>query len=295
MRFVKYFIVAVLLTASTALWGQASSSDALSFTREDYSPVLAGTAGAAVASVNTAPWAAFRSAAVAPFSFNETMVAASYSVRGEYTDVAAAFTSVTDDVYSFSLGAAYRMGAEIAGYKVNDITIAGGAAYKFGDYFSVGANARYARQNLTEQVGYNGLSADLSLYTRPASWLSIIAGASTFGTAVTSASGSTYSQPAFAYAGAGVELDFYPYGTLGIDASADYYLSGQFAAAGGLRYEYGEWIHVSAGYRYAKNACVYPSCIAAGVGFTFEHIGIDLTYRRLAGENLLGASVCFVF
>ena len=72
-----------------------------------------------------------------------------------------------------------------------------------------------------------------------------------------------------------------------MQADADYYLAGAFAAAVGASYTYDDMISVRAGYR-AGAESVIPSFMSLGAGVEFAGVKLDLAYLLGVGDSYLG-------
>ena len=280
MKRLILFLIALCPLAAFAQGG----SEALPFVRTDIGPILTGTAGAAVASQEAGPWSAFHSAAAITMSESQTIAGLDVHLIGTFAGGGAAFSFKPADNLGVAIGAMYQSGDKIGDYRTSDFLVSAGAGFKVSEAVSVGANARFARQSLTQDVSYSGVGLDLSVMGRLNERMSAIAGVSSLGGKVTSASGTKYSQPANVYAGieAGTEI---MEGVLSADAMAEYYFSGSYAAAAGVSYVYQEALSVHLGYRYASQWCVMPSRFAAGVGYSFGSISLDASFVRMTSQN----------
>ena len=277
------------LAASFSLFAQGT--DALPFTRIDRSPVLSGTAGAAITSSGDLAWTAFRNASVIPFASSKMDVAAGFQLwapqTAKSTNLQAGAAYRFTDKMGLSLGVAYQRGlsyepvddngAASGSYTPSDLVAALGFGIGFGEHFSLGVNARLARQALSPKDSFTGFSGDVMLLYSPLEALRLTAGVSTLGNSITSATRKAFPQPAHALVGAGYELGF---GTSKLDAhlSGEYYFSGNFGVAAGLQYSWNDMVFVRAGYRFASEYCVIPSHLALGIGAKFAGVHIDLSY-----------------
>lgn len=286
-------MLAVIALCPFAAHAQGGS-EALPFVRTDLGPMLTGAAGAAVASPEAGPWSAFRSAAAIPMSETVTSAGIDGRIFGALPGGAAAISVKPTDNIGFAIGLMYQSGDKISDYRTSDVLMSAGAGIGISEVLSVGLNARFARQNLTEGVAYKGMSMDLSVMGRFSESVSAIAGLSTLGGKVTSASGTQYSQPANAYAGAEFRMDILD-GVLCADAMAEYYFSGSCAAAVGAVYTYQETVTLRGGFRYASQWCVMPTLASIGAGYSYENISIDLSYQRISSANVLALGISFKF
>lgn len=285
----KRLILFLLALCPLAAFAQGGS-EALPFVRTDLGPVLTGTAGAAVASQEVGPWSAFRSAAAIPMSEGLSCAGLDFRVDGTFPGGAAAFTFKPMDKLGVAIGAMYQSGDKIGDYRTNDIMLSAGAGFSLSENLAVGANARFAKQRLTADISYSGLSLDLSVMGKFNDALGAIAGVSSLGGKVTSASGTQYSQPANVYAGIDAGMQILD-GTLSADAMAEYYFSGSYAAAAGVSYVYQEALSVRLGFRYASQWCVMPTRLAAGVGYKFGDISFDASFVRMSSQNIIALGI----
>ena len=284
-----------------------AQGDALPMTRIERDPAAAGMAGASMASTSSssAAWSAFRNGALLPFARMECFSAgANYQIwspdlaKTTHINVGAAYK--LSDRFGFSLGFASQSGEAYdvfnadgtpAGcYYPKDMILAFGAGFAVTDQLSVGVNARYARQNLSDDVSYNGTSGDLYILYRPAEALNLTAGVSTLGTKITSASGNSFSQPASVMLAGSYGLDLLD-GTFSVEPNlaADYYFSGNWAAAAGAELGFKNIVFARAGYRLASKEAVIPSHASVGVGLQLKGVRLDaawLTASKALGNTL---------
>jgi len=287
----------IILTAIAFLLADVTASaqgEALGFTRTDLSPVLQGTAGAAI-SADNGPWSAFGAAASGAYMDKKISAGAGFqALSGNLLFNAAAGVALSDKMAVY-VGGLYNAGAVVADYRTNYMVASAGFGMGITDKFSVGANVRFAGQNLTPTNKYSGVSLDLSVRDRILDNLAVIAGVSTLGGKVTSTSGETYPQPARAYAGADFSAALESIGTLCLDAMGEYYFSGNYAAAAGLRLGFMEYFNLRAGYRHASSSCVLPSYFAIGGGASVAGFNIDVTYMKYPGDNAVGLGMSYAF
>ena len=286
----KKLILILIALCPLAAYAQGGS-EALPFIRTDLGPVLTGTAGAAVASTEAGPWSAFRSAAAIPMSDGLSCAGLDFRVDGTFPGGAAAFTFKPVEKLGVAIGAMYQSGDKIGDYRTAEVLLSAGAGFAVTDGLSVGANARFAKQNLTADVAYSGLSLDFSVLGRLGESGSAIAGVSSLGGKVKSASGTQYSQPANAYAGVEWGTSVAEVNILA-DAMAEYYFSGSYAAAAGVSFKY-SGLAARLGYRYASPACIMPTRFAAGLGYSFESISVDVSFVRMSTRNIVALGIVY--
>ncbi|MBO4341117.1 MAG: hypothetical protein J5835_06785 [Bacteroidales bacterium] len=277
----------------TVLSAQGSSS-ALPFTRIDVGPVLTGTAGAAV-TADAGAWSAFRGAASGAFMEDTATLGAGYRYYGGDSRMSAAFGySLMDNAAVFG-GVSYIAGPKVGDYRTNDMLLGAGFGYGLSERLSVGVNVRFARQALTKDVAYSAASVDVSFADKLSDNLTLAGGVSTIGGKVKSAAGDSYSQPANVYAGAGYMMEAGSDATLNIDASAEYYFQGSYAASAGLRYSYGDFLNLRAGYRFASESCVVPSHLAFGAGAVSSGMAVDLSCMLFPSATVIAVGVGYAF
>lgn len=271
-----------------------AQGEALSFTRIEVSPVLQGTAGAAIA-VQDGPWSAFRAAAAGAYMDKKVSAGAGFRfLSGDLLFNGAAGFALSDNMAVY-VGGLYNAGAVVSDYRTNFMVLAAGFGFGITDGLSVGANLRYARQSLTQENNYGGVSLDLSVRGTVSDIFALIGGVSTLGGKVTSASGDSYPQPAHVFAGADYSAEVADLGVLCLDAMGEYYFSGNYAAAAGLRLGFLEYFNLMAGYRYASSASVLPSYFAAGGGAAVAGFKIDVTYMKYPSGNGVGLGLSYAF
>ena len=182
----------------------------------------------------------------------------------------------------------YQMGEEFAltdgsFYMPSDLVVGLGAGVAFTDYLSIGVNAKYARQGLTKEVAYQAFAADAFLMFNMEGFRAA-AGVASVGTPVKAAGGKSYALPAAAKIGAGYGFKF----GLSLQADADIYFAGGFAAAGGVQYAWKDMLFARVGYHYGSDAAPVPSYLALGLGVKFIGIHLDVSY--LTASKALGNS-----
>lgn len=287
----------LILTACALIlssFGAKAQGEALVFTRTEISPVLQGTAGAAIAADN-GPWNAFRGAAAGAYMDKKVSAGAGFRYfSGDLLFGGAAGLALTDRMALY-LGGVYNAGATVADYRTNNMVLSAGFGFGITDALSAGANLRYARQSLTAENSYGGVSLDLSVRDRITDDIAVIAGISTLGGKVVSVSGDSYPQPAHVFIGADYASEIEALGTLHIDAMGEYYFSRNYAAAAGLRLAFLEYFNLRAGYRYASSVCALPSYFAVGVGVSVAGFNIDVTYMKYPSDNVVGLGVSYAF
>ena len=190
--------------------------------------------------------------------------------------------------FGLGLTAGYQMGEDFAlpdgSFFMPSELLAGlGAGFAFADFLSIGVNAKYARQRLTNEVAYQAFAADAFLLFKMAGFKAT-AGVASLGTPVKTASGSSYALPSSAKIGAG-----YGFGIgLSLQADADIYFDGGFSVAGGVQYAWKDMLFARAGYHYGSATSPVPSFVALGLGVKFVGFHLDVSY--LTASQALGNS-----
>lgn len=269
-------------------------ADALPFVRTDFGPTLTGTAGAAVATAEAGPWGVFRGAAAMAFPGSPNGAAGEFRMSDGNLGFSGAAMAKLGGKMGLGFGLSYLGGDMIGDHRTSSFLLSSGFAYGLTESISLGVNARFARQSLTESVSYNGVNLDINAMARIGSSVTATAGLSALGSKVTSASGTAYGQPANVYAG--VE---YVYGfdsnKLALDAMAEYYFSGNFGAAIGASFTYDGMVSVRAGYRFASEWCVLPSHFAAGLEGKFNSFSVSASLAKMPSAYIVCIGAGFSF
>ena len=269
-------------------------ADALPFVRTDFGPILTGTAGAAVASAEAGPWGIFRGASAMAFPGSPQGVAGELRITDGNTGFSGAALVKPVKKLGIGVGASYLGGDVIGDFKTHSFLLCTGIAYGITDNLSVGINTRFANQSLTETISYKGTSVDLNVLAKVAYGLTVTAGLSALGSSVESASGTKYSQPANAYAGAEYVLGLES-SKLALDAMGEYYFSGNYGAAIGAAFTYNSMVTVRAGYRYASEWCVVPSHFAAGLEGRLGGFSLGVSFAKMPVSNIICISAGYSF
>ena len=269
-------------------------ADALPFVRTDFGPALTGTAGAAVANAEAGPWSAFRSAAAMAFPGSLQGAAGEFRMSDGNAGFSAAAMAKLGGKLGLGFGLSYLGGDKIGDYRTNNFLLSTAFAYSITDSFSLGANLRFARQNLMESVSYNGVSLDINALARLGNVATATVGLSALGNTVESASGTAYAQPTNVYAGAEYVYGF-DSNKLAVDAMAEYYISGNFGAAVGASFTYDGMVTARAGYRYASQGCVLPSHFSLGLEGRFGGFAVNASFSKMPTFNIFCAGAGFYF
>lgn len=177
---------------------------------------------------------------------------------------------------SFSIDGMYGIGNDYG-----QMNIGLGAGYRMTDFLAARINLRYLSENLTPEVSYGALGADVAvdclLPITDNGKIAAELGVFSVGSKVTSASGIKYSLPSSAKIGAGYIHDIDDRNSIKVLAEADYYFHNAIGAALGAEAKIADMISVRAGYRYGAEY-VIPSFASVGVGAKFAGIKIDAAY-----------------
>ncbi len=269
-------------------------ADALPFVRTDFGPALTGTAGAAVASAEAGPWSAFRGAVAMAFPGSLQGAAGEFRLTDGNAGFSAAGMAKLAGKIGLGFGLSYLGGDKIGDYRTNNFLLSTAFAYSITDSFSLGANLRFARQNLMESVSYNGVSLDLNALAKIGYSVTATFGLSALGNTVESASGTAYAQPANVYAGAEYVYGF-ENNKLAVDAMAEYYFSGNYGAAVGASFTYDGMVTARAGYRYASQGCVLPSLFSLGLEGRLGSFAVNASFSKMPTFNIFCAGAGFYF
>lgn len=269
-------------------------ADALPFVRTDFGPALTGTAGAAVATAEAGPWGVFRGAAAMAFPGCLQGGAGEFRMSNGNAGFSGAAMAKLGGKLGLGFGLSYLGGDKIGDYRTNNFLLSGAFAYGLTDNISLGANLRYARQNLMESISYNGVSLDINALAKLADAVTATVGLSALGSSVKSASGTAYRQPANIYAGAEYVYGF-DSNKFSLDAMAEYYFSGNFGAAIGASFTYDSMVTIRGGYRYASEGCVLPSHFAAGLEGRLGSFSINASFSKMPTFNIICAGAGFYF
>ena len=263
---------------------------ALGFTRIDRNPRTSALAGAGMASARSSAYAAFGNAAQLGFLPGRGDVGLGVQLweMSNEVDKTANFNAAAGfrfGHFALALGGAYQLGVPQGFFTPADGLVSLGLAYNILDVVSVGVNARYALQSLTQEYRINGFSMDLSVLGRISPAVSVAVAVGTIGNAIASSTGSS-KQPAYLRGGAAWNLDPAPKHAVELMLDAEYNFDGSFAADLAAEYVYNHTIFARAGYRLASKLALIPSHLALGVGVRFVGFRAEVSY--LTASPVLG-------
>lgn len=266
------------------------NAQALPFTAADYDPTTLATGGASLTNISTASHAAFSNPAAMAFYDGTLDVSAGYtswqpkSVRTSVINAGATYkiSSKFGVALGFSRGAYPEYtdtdltGYETDSFKPSCMQVGLGLGWRILPFLSVGANVGYASEKLTSDVTYGAVDLDIYAMAKFGGFKATL-GISETGGKVKSDSGDAFQLPSSANLGIGYEIAPGKNHDIDVRADAQYYLTGDFAAAVGAVYTYDNMISVRAGYRYGGES-VIPSFASVGAGIRFFGVKLDLAY-----------------
>ena len=290
----KTIIIVVSILAGITARAQGGA-DALPFVRTDFGPALTGTAGAAVATAEAGPWGVFRNASAMAFPGCLQGVAGEFRITdGNAGFSGAGMAKLMNNKLCMGAGISYLGGDTIGDYRTHNFMLSSGFAYGLTESLSLGVNARFANQSLTESISYKGVSFDFNALAKVADAMTVTLGLSALGNKVESASGTAYAQPANVYAGAEYVYGF-ENNKLAVDAMAEYYFSGNYGAAVGASFTYDGMVTARAGYRFAGEGCVLPSHFSLGLEGRLGSFAVNASFSKMPTFNIFCAGAGFYF
>lgn len=272
-------------------------------------PAKLAAGGAGYASASPSAYGAFSNPSAIPFYGKTADIAAGYQYwqpAGMSTHVfsAAGTWNVHD---RFGVTAAFARGQGKAYDIVDENNVSQGSftpsetqaalgfSWRFLPELALGASLQYAGTSLAEGHSYSAVAADLSVMAR-FSDVSVAAGLSSLGSAVTSVSGEKFSLPASFILGAAYSFRPGEKHEAELLADMNVFFSGAFSAAAGVRYTYDDLISARVGYHHG--AAVIPSFFSLGLGIKCEGVHFDLSYLAGGADSplnslSLGIGYCF--
>lgn len=286
-------ILAVLL-GCTAMSAQTQS--ALPWMRTGRDAASMGMADAGYLADENLAWSSFGSAAIVPLSEKTFSVSATYAMwKTEPAHRAAAgFSYNVRNRVGISVGVAFDPGKKYQVYDAAgaakgwftpyDLQANFGIGVKIVNGFSIGVNAKYARQALAQGASSNVFAADVMLACKVKGFRAT-AGVASLGTPVKSAAGEKFNLPSSAKLTFG--YDDIIAGGLHLAAYADgdyYFFNNTWSVAGGAAIGYKDIVNVRGGYRYSGDngklgiPCVMPSYASVGLGCGFRGVSLNAAY-----------------
>lgn len=284
----------ILLTCAAVLAGLALHagtpvSEALPFTQIDFSPASLAMASSRVASVATVPFGAHdASAGLGILNYMPEIDGTFYSFAGG---------ALNKNNIGASLAVVHGKGSQIDGenFTPTEIMVNAGLAWRFIPMLSAGVNVKYAKENILNGYSSSAVAADLFLAGEYAGF-DFAAGVSDLGKRVGSEATGSFSLPAAVSLAGGWNHSFAEKHGVRLQAKADRFFSGAFAASAGAEYSYASTGFARLGYRYGGDSFM-PSFASAGLGARFEGFAVDATFifasESLGGSIGLGVSYTF--
>lgn len=298
---IRYILAsAVLLAAALCTDGyraSAQESSALSLGTVVRDPVRAAKGGAGTASVSDVAYASMRNAAAVPYydgtldagvgyqawrasDMQNLSLAGSWNINGKFGLTAS---------FGYGLGSPYDIfgddGRSAGSFTPSAIQAGVGFGWKFLPWLSAGVNVRYLGETLAKGHGYGAVSSDIFLMSRTGAF-TVALGVSSLGSAVSSESGESFSQPASLALAAGYLKEFASEHSIELLLDADYYLYGGAAAAFGAEYSWRDMLSARAGYHYGYRS-VIPSYASAGLGLKLFGVSLDFAYLFAPSDSPL--------
>ena len=275
----KFYTVLAACLITAAGWAQQPVSDAMPFIQLDYNPASLAMGSTLVPSSAVLPLSPGFAAGVAYQSYMPAISGTEYisaGAAGSYEKLAGSL--------SFSRGT----GEEITGEKFTptEVLISIGLGYALTDFLAIGANLKYAKEQLLSDYSNNAAAVDLFVAGKIEE-LDFAAGVSSLGQKVASRSTGDFSLPTTLPAACGYEYSLEDAHALRGRVKADYYLSGCFAAGLGVEYCYSGMVSARAGYHYGGDSII-PSFASAGIGLHVGQFTLDAAY--LFASDVLGGS-----
>lgn len=302
-------LIAALAVSASAFAQEAGSAYALPFTRIDHNPVSAAMGGAGMLSTSSLAWSSFSNTAAVPFSELKGDAAASYQMwqpdGSTWYSAGAAFN--IKQKFGISLGA--TMSSSDAIDLVNEEGIPEGSftpkelqanlgfSYRFVKWVALGANLRFAKQDVAPGSSVSAPAADVFIM---GNYLGIkaAAGISNIGGKVKGTNGEVYPLASSATIAVGYGKAFGMH-EIEAEAKADFYLSsGDFKVSdpanvsAGIAYTFNKMVAVRAGYHFGAAGSPMPSYATVGAGFCFAGVHIDAAYMLASGDSPLANSLC---
>lgn len=174
-------------------------------------------------------------------------------------------------------------GAPNGTFTPKEMAIEGAFAYRISDNFSAGVNIRSISSKLAKDASASSMGADVSV-TYHNENLTLAAAITNLGGDIDYGSGTTYSLPSMAKAGAGYTFDMEK-SQLKLNVEGDLLLDKSEIMAGlGAEYAYNQMFKVRAGYHMGSEEAI-PSYGSIGFGLKFNAVNLDAAYIFGGGEN----------
>lgn len=294
----------VFLGLISAVAANAQTADALPFVLVDRDPRTAamGFGGLASTGGGAAAYSSFRNPAVVPLSSEKAASAFSYQdwapegAGSSNFNLGSSFK--VGRGLGFSIGGAFQSGET---YKVSDsngnhrgtfspydLVVNGGLGARVTDFLSLGVNARYARERVSDNDTYQAFCADAFLMCSFGD-LNLAAGLSSVGLPVKSAVGASFSLPSSAALALAYSRAFA--GGHAVEAVLDggLFFNGSCSAAVGAEYSWNGMVFVRVGRHQSSAKAAIPSSTTLGLGLKLAGISLDAAY--VTGCEALGKTL----
>lgn len=288
----KKIVFSILLSLTIPFIAMAQGNDALPFTVINHNP----------GSVGDAAYSAFSNAAELAFSEKTLDAAASY----QYWAPSASGTSYVNAAVAYKFSSSFGMSLgfsegllrpyDILGndglvkdsFRPTQTLVSLGAAFGLGKKLSLGVNARFAMEKISEDDSFNGLSADISLGYSVLENLRFYAGLSTLGTKIVAANKKEFGQPAYIHL-SGLWNKNIQESRIDVTAAAAVFLAGGFTLYPEVAYTWKDFVTARLGYRIADDKCLVPSHLTIGAGVKYANCRLDISY--LTASEVLGNTI----
>lgn len=293
-------LFAVMLSSAafaqtTDLRVAATSEAALAFSRIGHSPAAEAMGGAGLLSTSSFAWSSYYNPAAVPFAHKTADFAVSYNTwrpsSSNYINLGGSYK--IGDKVGITAGATLGMGktmelrdefgSEAGHFRPMDYQFNLGAAYRFVEWVSVGANVKYVAQKLFTDVRQGTVAADV-FFMGEYNGIKATVGFNSLGGRVKDLAGRRWNIPSSLSFAAGYETVLW--GAHGIEAEVrgDYYfiedravVNNPFCLSMGAAYSF-KFITARLGYHYGAESSVMPSFGAAGITLRIADIHIDAMY-----------------
>lgn len=302
----KYILISALACVCAFASAQDVTADKLSsvampFTRIGRSPVAMGMGNTSLLETSFTGYSAFGNIAALPFSSNTVDGQVSY--QGWAPSSASASTNINAGLgfnISDKIGISACFASDKGGNSLlspsqgvidktissTDMMVGAGFSYRFIPQLSVGVNARFMSQKLSEHDPYKSFGIDVLLMSK-FDGVKLAAGVTSLGGKVTSIDSKRYDLPTAASLAAGYENVFGGKHGIDVRAEAEYYFAGGFRAAVGASYAFNDIVFLRAGYNFGG---VCSNFASVGLGVKFFGVNINAAY--LIGNTPAGGTLC---
>lgn len=302
----RYILIAALVLAGTVASAQDITADKLSgtsmtFSRIGRNPAALGMGNTSLLETSFTGYSAFGNIAALPFSSNMVDGQLSYQMWAPKSPSSS--TNINAGVgfnIKDKIGISASFSSDKSGTSMlapsravvdktilpSSMMLGVGFSYRFIPQLSVGVNARYLSQQLSEHNPFTDFGVDVLLMSS-FSGVKIAGGITSLGGKVKSTDSKSFSLPTAASLAAGYEKVFGEKHGIDVRAEAEYYLAGGFRAALGASYAFNDMVFVRAGYNFG-GVCANFASVGLGVKF----FGVNLNLAYLLGDSPAGGTLC---